>query len=124
MADVAVNGASCTATANLYKRVNNEITLLASHPEACKDGMSWCVVRSANALWIQSDLGTAYTIVDSDIPTGQPGFGARDMNTAAGNGFGSVALGPPGAVGRPSVSVSAPSNLQFEAGLALPFTHN
>ena len=40
LADVAVNGASCTATANLYKRVNNEITLLASHPEVCKDGMN------------------------------------------------------------------------------------
>ncbi len=59
----------------------------------CKDGMTWRTTQAQGYFFIWNDLGLFYYVVDSDIAAGQPGFGARNLNTAAGNGFASISLG-------------------------------
>ena len=91
--DVTVNGSTCSGTFVIYKRISGVLSQLVSNPEPCKDGMSYRIAQLGSRLFIHSDLGAAYYYYDLDIPSGQPGFGARDMNTAAGNGFANVQLG-------------------------------
>ena len=91
--DVTVNGTSCSGNFAIYKTIAGSVSYVAGAPFPCKDGMTWRTTQAQGYFFIWNDLGLFYYIVDSDIAAGQPGFGARNLNTAAGNGFASVSLG-------------------------------
>ena len=82
--NVQISGSSCTGTLAAYKRVNGAVQLLYQSAEACKDGMTWRIVRNSSAILFYNDLGFAASVPDSDIATGKPGYGARNLNTGEG----------------------------------------
>ena len=77
--------------------------------------MTWRIVRNAGSVLYYNDLGFAMGIPDSDISTGKPGYGARNLNTLAGDGFASISLGradrtSPAAINAQSVASSVAYN--------------
>ena len=82
--NVQISGSSCIGTLAAYKRVGTTVSLLYQSAEACKDGMTWRIVRNSSAILFYNDLGFAASVPDSDIATGKPGYGARNLNTGEG----------------------------------------